>query len=152
MPRQNSAGKIYAYSLMTLGLYFLYWCARSRREINQAARQNLIPSPWLLVVPAANDWWMWKYAHALEHVSYGRVPYADTFLLYIIATLVPLSPLSFFDIFSDGQTVGISTWTMVVIVAIILILMMSIGLAFFCSQVQQRINDARAGHSGNSAH
>lgn len=148
MPANISGRKIYAYCLLTLGLYFFYWCSRSREAVNRAAGQELVPSTWLLIVPAANYWWAWQYARALEYVSYKRIKYADTFLLYVIATLGPFMVLGTLFGWVDGDTAEkASTHTLIVggLIALgILIILFALGLGFFCATMQKKIEAARA--------
>ncbi|MDB5171120.1 MAG: hypothetical protein JWO35_814 [Candidatus Saccharibacteria bacterium] len=136
-----STAKIYIMHLLTFGLYFFYWCAKSRQAINQAARQQLVPKIWYLIIPGLSYWWVWEYANALEHVSYKRIRAVDTFSYYIIGTgflfLLPTFPYIGSDDLGRNDTQII---TVLLIMLGILIVLTSIGLAFFCSTIQKKIN------------
>jgi hypothetical protein len=136
-----STAKIYTLSLLTFGWYFLYWCSKSRAAVNAAARQQLVPPTWYLVIPGLNFLWVWQYANALEIVSFQRIKAIDTFSYYLIATGVFfLIPGSFHVSRSD---VGPTTHTLVIIaiiVAVIAVEFFALGLGFFCDRIQKKIN------------
>lgn len=137
-----STAKIYVLSILTLGLYFFYWCSKSRVLVNQAAKKELVPATWLLAVPGVNYWWMWQYANALEHVSYKRIKAVDTFCYFLIGT-------GLLFIFSGGypdvssRDLGRNTHEIIVVLLsglFLFVVLNSIGLALFCSVIQNKIN------------
>lgn len=144
----KSSKTIYFYQLVTFGLYFFYWCARSRADIHRAAGKKLIPSTWLLAVPLANYWWIWQYASALEFVSYKRIKTADTFLLYVIGTsgwIIAASNIDPIIRSSYNSTVlNHPTTQQILVIGGIALAVLSligiIGVAFFCSNIQHKIN------------
>jgi hypothetical protein len=139
---QNSPSipRIYLYTVASLGLYYFYWCSRSRRNVHASAHQQLIPSTWLLALPAGNYWWMWRYANALEWVSYRRLKASETFLLYIIAFHLPLAITYNLRIFAPGNQVSWHTLlTYLLLYILVADILLSVGLAFFCSTMQKRI-------------
>lgn len=149
--RSPSTKHLFMYNVLTLGIYFLVWCFRSRAEIHRAAQQELVPPTWYLVVPAANYWWMWRYAEALQFVSYKRIKASDTFLFFIIGHLVPFSiAFTIVDLLSNLNSSGLYSdsllATSMVVMLLIFLVSQSIGLAFFCTHVQKRINTVR--HQG----
>jgi predicted PurR-regulated permease PerM len=93
-------------------------------------------------VPGGNYWWMWRYANALDFVSYGRIKYTDTFLLYIIALNLVFIGTPFFRILTSFN--GTPSLHAVIIVAIILFVVLLITsiitLAFFCATIQDKIS------------
>jgi len=54
---------VYALGFITLGIYFLYWYIQTKREINENFGAS-IPTCWLLIIPIANIYWIFKYAEA----------------------------------------------------------------------------------------
>ena len=54
---------VYLLGIVTLGIYFLYWFIQTKREINRNFGAH-IPTCWLLIIPIANIYWMYKYAEA----------------------------------------------------------------------------------------
>jgi len=143
-----STRKIYLYHYITFGLYFFYWCSRSRTDINHSANQKLIPTTWLLALPGGNYWWMWQYAQALQHVSYRRLKAADTFLIYLIASHAwLLLTFGFQPSFSWGNHTGNFSHFLIallIIYAVVCFLLEITGAAFFCATMQHKINALRA--------
>lgn len=136
-----STAKIYILSILTLGFYFFYWCSKSRAQINQAAKKDLVPSTWYLAIPGLNYWWIWEYAGALELVSYKRIKSVDTFCFFLIGTsllfLLPAFPnIGSHDLGRNGHEI----FTVLLILFGIFIVINSIGLGFFCSTIQNKIN------------
>ena len=54
---------VYILGILTLGIYFIYWYVKTKREINENFGAS-IPTCWLLIIPIANIYWMYKYAEA----------------------------------------------------------------------------------------
>jgi hypothetical protein len=54
---------MYVLGILTLGIYFLYWHVQAKREINENFGSS-IPTCWLLIIPIANIYWMYKFAEA----------------------------------------------------------------------------------------
>jgi len=50
---------VYLFSFITFGIYNLYWTVSTKNEINRLGAS--IPTAWLLIVPIANIYWMYKY-------------------------------------------------------------------------------------------
>jgi hypothetical protein len=139
----TSTKKIYLYQFLTLGCYFFYWCSHSRKDINRAAGTKLIPSTWLLILPLANYWWAWRYANALEFVSYNRVKASDTFLLYIIGSSVAGGVVSVVRYLPSNaiKTTNLHSLIIAAIILGIIFLLLGIaGLGFFCAMIQNKIN------------
>ena len=65
----RSLGKVFLLTLVTFGLYGIYWEVKTKGEMN--ARGATIPTAWLILVPFVNIWWMWKYCEGVEHVTGG---------------------------------------------------------------------------------
>jgi hypothetical protein len=131
-----STQKIFVYQALSLGFYFFYWCSRSRRDINRSAGRPIIPSTWLLALPIGNYWWMWRYANALDFVSYSRIKYADTFLLYIIVINLAFIGEPFFRVNIQVQHISI-TLLLIALAAIWVTTIISLG--FFCAVMQGKI-------------
>jgi len=125
------------YQALSLGFYFFYWCSRSRRDIIRSAGRPIIPSTWVLALPVGNYWWMWRYANALDFVSYSRIKYSDTFLIYIIVINLAFigEPVIRFTI----QLQHISLTLVLIALAVIWVISV-IALGVFCAVIQDKIN------------
>lgn len=62
MEKRSPVG-VFVLSLVTLGIYSIYWLVKTKGELNQ--RGASIPTAWLIIVPFVNIWWMWKYAEGV---------------------------------------------------------------------------------------
>ncbi len=78
MNRRSVLGVI-VLSLVTLGIYAIYWLVTSKTEMN--SRGANIPTAWLILIPVVNIWWMWKFCEGVEHVTRGAMSGAVAFLL-----------------------------------------------------------------------
>ncbi|HET6612200.1 MAG TPA: DUF4234 domain-containing protein [Kofleriaceae bacterium] len=84
--RTRSAPLVFLFGLITFGIYTLYWMVSTKNELNQ--RGAAIPTAWLLIVPIANIWWMWKYGEGAERATGGKVSGAVAFLLlFLLGTI-----------------------------------------------------------------
>lgn len=72
-------------TLVTFGIYGLYWLVKSKREM--VARGAEIPTSWLLLVPIVNYYWQWQFASGVEHVTRGRTQAIAVFLLALFFPL-----------------------------------------------------------------
>ncbi len=50
---------VYLFSIITLGIYAIYWVVSTKNEINSKGGE--VPTGWLLIVPIANIYWFYKY-------------------------------------------------------------------------------------------
>ena len=78
---QRSILMVFILSIVTLGLYLIYWLVVTKNEmVSQGAD---IPSAILLIIPVVNIWWMWKYCQGVEYISNKGLTAGVAFLLYI---------------------------------------------------------------------
>lgn len=68
MVKKRNVFLVYLYSIITLGIYGLYWIVKTKKEMNELGGK--IPTAWLLIVPIANIYWIYKYCEAFaQHVK-----------------------------------------------------------------------------------
>ena len=60
MIQKRNIVSIYLLSIITFGIYSIYWEVKTKDEINSLGAD--IPTAWLLIVPIANIYWLYKYA------------------------------------------------------------------------------------------
>jgi hypothetical protein len=85
---------------------------------------------------------MWRYANALDFVSYGRIKYTDTFLLYVLALNFAVFFGSMLRVVGFIDSQNTKDIILVVIVLAVLLLLTSIAsMAFFCSVMQHKITN-----------
>jgi hypothetical protein len=59
---KRNVALVYVFSMITFGVYWLYWLVSTKRDMNAIGGE--IPTSFLLLVPVANLWWVYKYAEA----------------------------------------------------------------------------------------
>ncbi len=77
--KNRGIGTVILLSIITLGIYCVYWQVKTKGEMN--ARGAQIPTAWLLIVPFVNIWWLWKYSEGVEMVTDRKLSAAVSFLL-----------------------------------------------------------------------
>jgi hypothetical protein len=80
--KKRSIGNMVALWFCTFGLYGLIWYIQTANEMNEEGAQ--IPSAWLVLVPVANWYWIWKWAGGVEHITQGRSARGATFALMFL--------------------------------------------------------------------
>ncbi len=65
------------------GAYGLYWLIDTAKELKRQTGMK-IPTAFLLVIPLANYWWMWRYSQVAEVYTKGRVQGAMGFVLLVL--------------------------------------------------------------------
>lgn len=74
---------VYVFGIITFGIYFLYWTVSTKNDIN--SKGGNIPTAWLLIVPIANIYWMYRYAEGFsENIKKDN----NTLLWFIAYVLV----------------------------------------------------------------
>lgn len=58
---------VYLFSFITFGIYWLVWTVKSKRDLNALGAD--IPTSWLLMVPIANFYWLYRYSEGYAKVS-----------------------------------------------------------------------------------
>lgn len=86
---KRSVVSVILLSIVTLGIYMIVWNVKTKREMVSAGAD--IPTCWLLIVPIANIYWMWKFAGGVEHVTGGKLSQIITFILMLVVNgFIPL--------------------------------------------------------------
>jgi len=87
---KRSVVMVILLTLITFGIYRLIWYVKTKNEMVRAGAD--IPTAWLLIVPIANIWWMWKWSGGVEHVTRGKmsqvVAFIVMFLLHVIGMAI----------------------------------------------------------------
>ncbi len=83
MVKHRNVFLVYFLSIITFGIYALYWTVSTKNEMKSLGAS--IPTAWLLIVPIANIYWLYKYCE-------GFAVYAkkdnNTLLWFILSILV----------------------------------------------------------------
>jgi len=78
-------------TFITLGIYHLYWYVATKDEMNEQGAT--IPTAWLLIVPIASIYWLWKWSEGVEHVTRGKMSAGVSFLLIFLLPLIGMAIL-----------------------------------------------------------
>lgn len=65
MIQKRNIVAVYLFSIITLGIYGIYWEVKTKDEINSLGGE--IPTAWLIIVPIANIYWLYKYADSFSN-------------------------------------------------------------------------------------
>ena len=76
-------------SFLTFGIYHLYWYVKTKDEM--VAQGADIPTAWLLIIPFANIYWLWKWSEGVEHVTRGKMAAGVSFLLVFLLNLIGMA-------------------------------------------------------------
>lgn len=77
--KRRSPALVFFLPIITFGIYGLVWYVMTKNEMN--AQGAKIPTAWLIIVPFANIYWMWKFCVGVEKVTNGGMSAAVAFLL-----------------------------------------------------------------------
>ncbi len=77
---------VYLLTAVTFGIYGLYWLYKTKEEINSLGAE--IPTFWLMIIPLANIYWVWKYCEAFSEKVKKDDNAVLWFLLYLFVGFV----------------------------------------------------------------
>ncbi len=78
MVKHRNIFLVYLFSIITIGIYGIYWFVSTKNEINNLGAK--IPTAWLLIVPIANIYWEYKYCEGFAQ----KVKKDDNTVLWFI--------------------------------------------------------------------
>ena len=82
-PKERSIGLCILYTIITLGIYIIYWFYSTKNEMVELGAD--IPTFWLAIIPIVNIYWMYKYFVGVAKVANKS---SDTGLIYFILYIV----------------------------------------------------------------
>lgn len=83
---KRSVGSVVVLTIITLGIYGIYWTVVTKGEMNSAGAE--IPSAWLILIPIVNIWWLWKFCEGVDHVTKGKMSAGVAFILLWLVGLI----------------------------------------------------------------
>jgi hypothetical protein len=92
----RSIVKLLLLSLVTFGIYGFVWLVSTKGEMKAAGAD--IPTAWLLIVPFANIYWMWKYCGGVDLVTNGKTSQVIGFILLAVLGVIGVAILQ--DVFN----------------------------------------------------
>lgn len=78
MIKNRNIVSVYLLSIITFGIYGIYWTVQTKEEIKSLGGD--IPTCWLLIIPIANIYFLYKYAEAFA----TKVKKDDNGVLWLI--------------------------------------------------------------------
>ena len=86
---KRSVAAVVILTFVTLGIYALVWLVKTKGEMVRAGAD--IPTAWLLIVPIANIYWLWKWSGGVEHVTGGKFSQPIAFILYWLLGVIGMA-------------------------------------------------------------
>jgi len=94
--RQQNPLSVFLLSLVTFGIYPLFWLARTRGEMVRKGAD--IPTTFLIIIPLANLYYIWKWSQGVEHVTNGKMQWFVALLLEMLLGYIGMAVIQ--DIFN----------------------------------------------------
>lgn len=86
---KRSVASVIILTIITFGIYGLVWMVKTKGEMVKCGAD--IPTAWLLIVPIASIYWMWKFAGGVEHVTRGKQSQVLAFVLMFVLGLIGMA-------------------------------------------------------------
>lgn len=86
---KRSVAAVVILSIITLGIYAIVWFVKTKNEMVEQGAD--IPTAWLMIVPIASIYWMWKWAGGVEHVTRGKFSQAIGFILVFLLGVIGMA-------------------------------------------------------------
>ncbi len=94
---------VYLLGIITFGIYFLYWFAKTKDEMNQNFGAS-VPTAILLIIPIANIYWLYKYAEAFsENVKKDNNVILWALLFIMVGIITPAIVQSELNKYATGN-------------------------------------------------
>jgi hypothetical protein len=88
MIKKRNILAVYLFAIITLGIYLIYWLVQTKKEMNSLGAS--IPTAWLLIIPIANLYWMWKYCEGFAvYVKKDNNPILWFLLYFFVGIIMP---------------------------------------------------------------
>ena len=88
MVKERNIVSVYLFTIITFGIYGIYWEVQTKEELNKLGAD--IPTAWLLIVPIANIYWLYKYAEGFsKHVKKDNNEVLWFILFWLVSIIMP---------------------------------------------------------------
>ena len=84
--KRRNVVAVYLLMFITFGIYGLVWIVKTKGEINALGGQ--IPTAWLIIVPIANIFFVWKYCEAFSIYVKKDNNGVMWFILYVLIGII----------------------------------------------------------------
>jgi hypothetical protein len=103
--KHRSPLAVFFLSLFTLGIYAFVWHVKTKGELNRLGAN--IPTAWLLIVPFANLYWIWKYSEGVEKVTGGKISMVMALILLLLLSIVGIAILQ--SLYNKPENIPLAT-------------------------------------------
>ncbi len=86
MVKHRNVVLVYLFFMITFGIYGIYWLVSTKNEMNSLGAQ--IPTGWLLIIPIANIYWVYKYCEGFAQYVKKDNNAVLWFVLYIFVGII----------------------------------------------------------------
>jgi hypothetical protein len=76
-------------SIVTFGIYALIWYVNTKDQMNALGAK--IPTAWLLIVPIANFFWLWKFSDGVELVTNRKMEGVMAFIMLCLLSVIGMA-------------------------------------------------------------
>ena len=73
---------VFFLTFLTLGIYLIVWRVKTKGEMCRLGAD--IPTSWLMIVPIANIYWLWKYAGGVEKITNKSMSQVVAFIVLFL--------------------------------------------------------------------
>ena len=80
---------VFFLPFITFGIYSLVWYVSTKEEMKLHGAE--IPTAWLLIIPIANLYWLWKYSKGVAQVTNGYSSAGGTFALLFFLNVIGMA-------------------------------------------------------------
>lgn len=102
MVKKRNLVAVYLLMFVTFGIYAIYWIVSTKGEINKLGGN--IPTAWLIIIPIANLFFVYKYCEAFATVVKKDGQTLLWFIVWIlIGIIMPAIVQSELNKIADGQ-------------------------------------------------
>jgi hypothetical protein len=84
--KERNVFLIYLFTLISFGIYGIYWMISTKNELNKFGAD--IPTGWLIIVPIANIYWIYKYSEGFSEKLKKDNNTILWFIVYFLAGIV----------------------------------------------------------------
>lgn len=86
MVKKRNVFLVYLWTFLTFGIYGIYWAVKTKKEMNELGGK--IPTAWLIIIPIANIYWLYKYSEAYSEKVKKDKNTILWFLLFFFVTII----------------------------------------------------------------
>lgn len=87
--KRRSVASVIVFTIITLGIYGIVWFVKTKNEMKKLGAD--IPTAWLIIVPIANIWWLWKYSMGVQKVTKESLNGILAFVLLWVLSVIGMA-------------------------------------------------------------